>query len=83
VLWALVFATIGMYLLTGLLGKSLGELDAFLPAGSTTIVATTHTSTNIAETQWLTNYEDAISLGKETGMPVFVDFTGHSCTNCK
>ncbi len=28
-------------------------------------------------------YEDALKASAETGKPVFVDFTGHSCANCR
>lgn len=28
-------------------------------------------------------YEDALKVSEETGKPVFVDFTGHSCANCR
>lgn len=28
-------------------------------------------------------YEDALKVAKEVGKPVFVDFTGHSCANCR
>jgi len=48
----LIFATIGFYLLTGLFGKSLGELDAFLPAGNTAVITSTSpTSISPAEKQ--------------------------------
>lgn len=29
------------------------------------------------------DYEDAIACGKEIGKPVFLDFTGHGCANCR
>ena len=28
-------------------------------------------------------YEDALKASEESGKPVFVDFTGHSCANCR
>ncbi|MFY0644365.1 MAG: thioredoxin family protein [Bacteroidia bacterium] len=28
-------------------------------------------------------YEDALAASREQGKPVFVDFTGHSCANCR
>lgn len=28
-------------------------------------------------------YEDALKVSEEVGKPVFVDFTGHSCANCR
>lgn len=29
------------------------------------------------------NYEDGMKVAKEKNKPVFIDFTGHSCSNCK
>ncbi len=29
------------------------------------------------------NYEDGMKCAKELNKPVFIDFTGHSCSNCK
>lgn len=29
------------------------------------------------------NYEEALAAGKKTGKPVLLDFTGHSCINCR
>jgi len=29
------------------------------------------------------NYEEALKLAKETGRPVFIDFTGVACVNCR
>ncbi|MFT5953197.1 MAG: thiol:disulfide interchange protein [Cyclobacteriaceae bacterium] len=29
------------------------------------------------------NYDQALACAKETGKPVFVDFTGHGCVNCR
>ena len=87
ILWAILFGAIGFYLLTGLMGKPLGEVDAFLPASEhkeligVSVIATNQTSA--ANEIWLDNYNDALVLAKQTGQPVFVDFTGYTCTNCK
>jgi len=80
---SIVCGTIGLWLMTGLHGKPLGELDAFLPLPepSTAGVATASASN---ELPWLTNdYQQALAIAKRDGKRVFVDFTGYTCTNCR
>ena len=86
VIWAIVFGTLAFYFLTGLFGKTLGEIDAFLPAES--INATIVTSVQVAgntndKIEWLQDYNEGLAIAKETGKPLFLDFTGFTCTNCK
>lgn len=98
-MFALTFATISFYLLSGLYGKPLGELDAYLPplnyhelingAQQVTAVAAT-TSVKIKDAkdetkpaEWITSYEEGLKLAQSTGKPVFIDFTGFTCTNCR
>ena len=33
--------------------------------------------------EWDQNYEQALSDAEEAGIPVFIDFTGYTCTNCR
>ena len=89
---ALLFASVTFYLIAGLMGKKLGELDAFLPpmdyerimsknpndAGQGTTMPTPQ-----APEAWLPSYEAGLAEAKRTGKPVFVDFTGFTCTNCR
>jgi thiol:disulfide interchange protein len=82
---ALVCGTIGLWLVTGLTGKPLGELEAFLPPHPDSLkagVATASASSN--ELPWIMNdYEQALVVAKREGKRVFVDFTGYTCTNCR
>ena len=83
VMFALVFLSLGFYLLTGLFGARLGELESFLPyaADQNQISAS---GANSAETQWIKdNYEGALAKAKTENKPVFIDFTGYTCTNCR
>ncbi len=109
VMFALFFATVTFYLVGGLFGRPLGELDAFLPppdsiyymeeavsdaAGST---SSERAITGVAASRaagkahagaddhgdWLRNYEEGLALAKEQGKPLFIDFTGYTCTNCR
>jgi thiol:disulfide interchange protein len=82
-IFAAVFVAIGIYLFTGLMGGSLGELDAFLPPR--TAGATTYTGTKSSgrELSWKTDLNLALEEAKQQQRPIFVDFTGYTCTNCR
>ncbi|MGE3801713.1 MAG: cytochrome c biogenesis protein CcdA [Candidatus Kapaibacterium sp.] len=126
-LFSMGFLAIGFWLLTGLFGGRLGEIDAFLPPqeypgkGNTSILASISESGGsssepivskdsnqiIADSasgggssepvalknsnrvmadgmEWIQDdYAMALKEAKETGKPLFVDFTGYTCTNCR
>lgn len=93
-IWAMFFVGISVYLFTGLNDKPLGELDAFLPPmnysetihaaslGAMTggITPSTHDE---GEENWYSDYNTALQAAQEQGKPIFVDFTGFACTNCR
>jgi len=76
-LFALLFATLTFYMISGFTGGSLGFMEGMLPAREIT-----STSVNAAD-DWLHSYDEAIAKAKETNKNVFLDFTGQNCTNCK
>lgn len=93
VVWAIIFGAITIYLIPGLFGKGLGELDAFLPpkgylnanvssasAGGGDMFGESGTGESVV---WLNSYEDALALAKKENKPLFIDFTGWTCTNCR
>ncbi len=80
-LWTMGFLAVGFYLLTGLMGGSLGELDAFLPPR--TAGALTLTGASGQELTWNTNLETALAQARQQQKPIFIDFTGYTCTNCR
>ncbi|MDA1191927.1 MAG: protein-disulfide reductase DsbD family protein [Candidatus Poribacteria bacterium] len=85
-MFSVLFFSIGFYLVTGLFGKPLGELDAFLPPYSMSdgiAVAESASSPNNVHTEWLQNYDDALIAAKRDDKPIFIDFTGVTCTNCR
>jgi len=74
-----LFFALALYCFWGLAGRQVALLNAFLPpagyggAGSG------------AEDglPWLTDYNAALAQAKAEGKPLFVDFTGVTCTNCR
>ncbi|HET6511935.1 MAG TPA: thioredoxin family protein, partial [Candidatus Kapabacteria bacterium] len=82
----------GIYLYTGLHGRPLGKLDAFLPPAEYATAGFTpqtnaaggppaHTAS--AEARWHERYNEALAEAKRTNKNIFVDFTGYTCTNCR
>ncbi len=89
-IWAIFFIGISVYLYTGLNNRPLGELDAFLPPMlyQQTIEAAAGGPTQSdagsgKEERWITDYNTALDRSRKEGKPVFIDFTGFACTNCR
>ncbi|MGI8467247.1 MAG: cytochrome c biogenesis protein CcdA [Pyrinomonadaceae bacterium] len=80
-MFAFISLALGFYLLTGLFGKPLGELESFLPPMSETTISSNQKSD---ELNWITNdYEAALKKAKAENKSIFIDFTGYTCTNCR
>ena len=87
-LTAIGFFGLAFYLVPGLLGAPLGGIDAFLPPRlatdvSLTALAGTGGPARPGETAWHQTREAAFDEARRTGRPVFIDFTGYTCTNCR
>jgi thiol:disulfide interchange protein DsbD len=85
---AMPFILFSFYLIPGLLGASLGIWDAWLPPKQATDVSVVRTLAqqggNFAETEvWSSNYKESVEVAKEENKPLFIDFTGYTCTNCR
>ena len=84
-LFCILFLSISIYLSTGLIGKPLGEVEAFLPPreypGSA--VKASISETNKSQEIWLYNLDEAFKSSKENNKKIFIDFTGYTCTNCR
>ncbi len=79
---ATFFFGIAFYLLTGLFGSPLGELDAWLPPARANEIGQARGA--VAEqATWLESYEAAVQKAKAENKPVFLNFTGVTCTNCR
>ncbi len=80
---AVVSLAVSFYLLTGLFGAKLGELESFLPpdlnGSSSRMFGKSDT-----EPKWIENdYQAALAKAKAENKRVFIDFTGYTCTNCR
>jgi thiol:disulfide interchange protein DsbD len=84
---AMIVLAATIWLVPGLFGKQLGGLEAFLPPETASSSADTignSPSTHNAEVHWVVNdYEGAMAQAKREDRPVFIDFTGYTCTNCR
>jgi thiol:disulfide interchange protein len=79
--YAVVLGTLLLagWLGSGLMGRRLGELEAFLPPADGA-----HLSEN-GELPWIVNdYTTALAQASSAGgQRVLIDFTGYTCTNCR
>ncbi|CAN5578804.1 thioredoxin family protein [soil metagenome] len=81
---AVLSLAISFYLLTGLFGAKLGELESFLPPDLENSSSKFFGGKSAEELTWINNdLEKAIAQAKAENKKVFVDFTGYTCTNCR
>lgn len=85
---AIPFLLFSFYLIPGLLGASLGIWDSWLPARKPTDVSVVNSigsagSTSQSGEIWSNNYEVSVENAITENKPVFIDFTGYTCTNCR
>ncbi len=85
---ATLFLGLALYMMPGLWGASLGTIDAYLPprpaSASTQAQAPAPSVTPVAQLDWNADDIDAALADAEAaGKPLFVDFSGYTCTNCR
>ncbi|MAJ43795.1 MAG: hypothetical protein CMF96_03495 [Candidatus Marinimicrobia bacterium] len=91
---SMVCLSFGLYLSTGLFGQPIhGLIDSYLPPiisySDTPINKISHTNNeqkNILshhDLVWFEDYDEGVASSKETDKPIFIDFTGYTCTNCR
>lgn len=88
---ATAFFVISLYMLPGLLGAPLNALDAYLPprqAGDMGLFnmlgANAGSIPADADEGWhVDDIDAAVAEARERSLPIFVDFTGYTCTNCR
>lgn len=86
---AIPFLLFSFYLIPGLLGASLGIWDSWLPAKKPTDVSVVNSigsaGTNNSQSGeiWSDDYEASVDNAISENRPLFIDFTGYTCTNCR
>jgi thiol:disulfide interchange protein DsbD len=81
--WAAPVLAVAVFLATGLAGRRLGELEAFLPP-ATAEGADRASGTLEGELPWIVNdYDAARAAAARSGRLILIDFTGYTCTNCR
>jgi thiol:disulfide interchange protein len=89
---AVLFIGFAGYLGTGVAGASLKTLAGYLPpledyTKSTDKICGTPKYSEFLHLplglQGYFDYKEAVACAKEQGKPLFVDFTGHGCVNCR
>ncbi|RPJ87155.1 MAG: DUF255 domain-containing protein, partial [Acidobacteria bacterium] len=84
---AIFFLAVSFYLFRGLLGFPLGELDAFLPprdyGGVEASVLGGSGRAAAKDELWLDSYAEGLEVARRENRPIFLDFTGYTCTNCR
>ena len=81
-----IFLVFGLYLSSGLYGQRLhGLIYSYLPPqmnlgdpGSSSSAASYHDGLT-----WYKDLNEAFEVSRSSGQPIFVDFTGYTCTNCR
>jgi len=80
---SLLFIVFGIYLGTGLLGNPInGTIESFLPTdveSETSMPSATSVSESL---NWYSEIEDGIAEAQVSGKPIFINFSGYTCTNC-
>lgn len=84
------FGTLSLFLAHGLFGGRLpGWFEAYMPPETSTTAsvasaaATGRALNPITDLSWHKEVAPALAEATATGRPVFVDFTGYTCTNCR
>lgn len=76
---AIIPLSFALYLVPGLWGAPLKSVSAFLPPVSTQ----DFNLHDIEAEAVFDDYDKAMTYAKEQGKPVFVDFSGYGCVNCR
>ncbi len=79
---ASVFLIFAFSLLPAMFGAPLGQLEAYVPAPTTSLFGGSGANAEAGQ-PWMKNqYQQALDIAKQQNKLVLVDFTGYACTNC-
>lgn len=84
-IFAGLFAGIALYCFWGLSGRPLHPaVETFLPPPGYGVGSeSTGSAAHADGLEWMTDYDAALARAKAEGKPLFIDFTGYTCTNCR
>lgn len=80
------FLIFGLYLSSGLFGQRIhGLIYSYLPpiVEAETGSVTTNGESIAKQFNWYRELDAGLAEARRSGKPVFVDFTGYTCTNCR
>ena len=78
------FLSVTIYLIPGLFGHPLqADLDSYLPPAEYGAVKIMRDGEADEKTVWIEDYQEGLAKSREMGKPMFIDFTGKTCTNCR
>lgn len=75
---AVISFSFAVYLIPGLWGAPLKSISAFAPP-----LATQDFNLYGGDYEEFDDYDEGMAFAKQAGKPVFVDFTGYGCVNCR
>jgi thiol:disulfide interchange protein len=91
-MFSMGFLGFSLYLLPGLFGAPLGGFDAYLPPRQASDVSLLTAMPRSADggfahdndlTWYVDDLDSALDEARREDKPIFVDFTGYTCTNCR
>lgn len=84
-LLSMFFLTFALYLGTGLMGQRIhGLIYSYLPPKLTVVNGeSTVAETTMEKFHWYQDLEEGLAAARQEQKPLFVDFTGYTCTNCR
>ena len=82
---SIVLFTFAIYMSKGLSGYPLHSfIDAYLPPDlHSRLDYTSNTEVPDNSLSWVMEFEEGLKQSEQTGKPMFVNFTGYTCTNCR
>ena len=84
---SILFLSFSLYLSTGLFGQPIhGLIDSYLPPEtnySNNEINSKDKKLSHSDLVWYEDYDEGIAVSEKTKKPIFLDFTGYTCTNCR
>jgi thiol:disulfide interchange protein DsbD len=90
--FAVIFATLTFWFSAGAMGRDMSDfIEALLPphnykemmGGGVATASVAPGASEVETEKWYTNLDEAKKVAQQTGKPIFIDFTGFTCQNCR